>query len=117
MPLGEFIARHVESPGTGSPKPMGYLAQHPLFDQIPELLDDIAVPDYCALNAEQGVLKRNAWFGPAGTVSPLHHDPYNNLLAQVRTRDVDVITPALPSSGLTAVCPSVLDRVPLPDCG
>ena len=31
---------------------------------------------------EEGV-KLNAWFGPKGTVSPMHFDPEHNLLAQV----------------------------------
>ena len=32
---------------------------------------------------EASQLKINCWFGPAGTVSPLHFDPEHNLLAQV----------------------------------
>lgn len=67
-----------------------YLAQHELFDQIPPLRRDIMTPDYCALlladeeddgGAES--VATNAWFGPGGTVSPLHNDPFHNLLAQV----------------------------------
>ncbi|XP_057953528.1 lysine-specific demethylase JMJ30 [Malania oleifera] len=59
-----------------------YLAQHPLFDQIQELRKDIFIPDYCSVGG--GELKSlNAWFGPAGTVTPLHHDPHHNILAQV----------------------------------
>uniref|UniRef100_A0A0E0QL04 JmjC domain-containing protein n=1 Tax=Oryza rufipogon TaxID=4529 RepID=A0A0E0QL04_ORYRU len=62
-----------------------YLAQHPLFDQIKELREDIMVPEYC--NAGGGELQKlNAWFGPEGTVTPLHHDLYHNLFAQVLGR-------------------------------
>jgi len=76
-----------------SSPPLGYLAQHRLFDQVPALRRDILVPDYCALSSggdgdENGDTAPSppeilAWFGPAGTVSPLHHDPTHNLLAQL----------------------------------
>ncbi|KAF9630585.1 Transcription factor jumonji/aspartyl beta-hydroxylase [Lasiodiplodia theobromae] len=79
----------------------GYLAQHDLFAQIPSLRADIAVPDYCystPVPSPSPATKNataplppghpsfpllNAWFGPADTISPLHTDPYHNVLAQV----------------------------------
>jgi hypothetical protein len=77
---------------------INYLAQHDLFYQIPELKKDIITPDYCYASGQVGRyqvcetdddeeqtvnVQTHAWFGPAGTVSPLHYDPDRNLFAQV----------------------------------
>lgn len=94
----EFMDKYILTRGrSGEP---GYLAQHDLFSQIPSLREDIMIPDYCFMAApgphpsspladahsklprlEEPLL--NAWFGPAGTTTPLHTDPYHNILAQV----------------------------------
>lgn len=48
------------------------------------------MPEYCCFSdseekdVESSEVDANAWFGPAGTVSPLHFDPKNNLLSQVK---------------------------------
>ncbi|KAI0544182.1 hypothetical protein F4679DRAFT_565874 [Xylaria curta] len=78
-----------------TPKPIAYLAQHQLFTQLPSLRNDILIPDYCYTspplhptnpNINQPELDTpllNAWFGPPGTISPLHNDPYHNILTQI----------------------------------
>jgi len=89
--FGKFLERYML---TTREKDTGYLAQHSLFSQIPQLREDIHIPDFCYVKApkppgnvqttsplEEPLL--NAWFGPRGTVSPLHTDPYANILAQV----------------------------------
>ncbi|KAE9418089.1 hypothetical protein Angca_002521 [Angiostrongylus cantonensis] len=60
-----------------------YLAQHRLFDQIPQLCDDFCLPLYCD---HCDVLDRNCWIGPGGTISPLHTDPRENLFCQILGR-------------------------------
>ncbi|QIW97111.1 hypothetical protein AMS68_002629 [Peltaster fructicola] len=92
MPFKEYLETFVLP---NKPEQIGYLAQHDLLGQVPALLNDIRTPDYCYTEpppapatlpqrpAQLDQPQLNAWFGPKGTRSPLHTDPYYNILCQV----------------------------------
>ena len=97
MSFGDFMQTYVLPE---DPEEIGYLAQHDFFAQIPALKADIIVPDYCytappdtdaAAARTSGLINvpqiseplLNAWLGPKGTRTPLHTDPYHNILCQV----------------------------------
>ncbi|KAJ3361054.1 hypothetical protein GGF32_007861 [Allomyces javanicus] len=70
------------------PRGTMYLAQHDLFQQLPALRNDLFVPDqvymFPSTDDDAPNVRLHAWFGPARTVSPLHHDGMTrNLYAQV----------------------------------
>jgi len=107
--FGEFLHEYIDTSLTPGPhsissperKPekgnikIAYLAQHQLLSQIPLLRSDILIPDLCYTlppshptdptqdQPELDSPQLNAWFGPPGTITPLHTDPYHNLLVQV----------------------------------
>ena len=59
---------------------VSYLAQHQLFEQIPQLAMDFEIPKWC--NA--GRFERcNIWLGTSGTITPCHFDSYDNIFGQV----------------------------------
>ncbi|KAL0093830.1 hypothetical protein F4703DRAFT_1831837 [Phycomyces blakesleeanus] len=84
MRFEDFVEKHL----IGSE--VGYLAQHDLFYQIPRLSNDLIIPDYCFVSPPPTStytppldVLQNAWLGPVGTITPLHHDPFHNILVQV----------------------------------
>jgi hypothetical protein len=57
------------------------------------LLDDIPLFDGI-LDPRESTTRMFLWFGPAGTVTPLHHDSINVLLAQVLGRKLVTLIPS-----------------------
>ena len=85
--FGEFIKEFMT--GKQSINKLGYLAQHDLFDQIPQLRKDFDVPEYCAIGTGETIMK--SWIGPAGTISSMHTDDKHNLFCQVMGEKLIII--------------------------
>lgn len=98
--IGQFIERFV----IAETRLKGYLAQYQLFLQIPELGQDVYTPDYCMSNGidtDHDEIDINVWFGPANTISPLHHDGDRaNLLSQIDGFKLVILYPASETSNL-----------------
>ncbi len=61
-------------------------------EALKDLWDDIVMPEYLDNDHPNG--NGFFWYGPAGTVTPIHHDLTNNFMAQVRGRKrVKIIAP------------------------
>ncbi|CAN0365630.1 unnamed protein product, partial [Phaeothamnion confervicola] len=82
VPFSSFID-YIDETRKGPAPMMVYLAQHKLFDAIPKLFDGCRTPAIVASAGRGDSYGTHAWIGPAGTVSPLHFDPYHNVLVQV----------------------------------
>ena len=83
MAFGEY-ASLVESSGTTNDFYMTANNNSQNRQALRELWDDIGqLPEY--LKQEGGPMGF-LWFGPAGTVTPFHHDLTNNFMAQVKGR-------------------------------
>lgn len=78
MAFADF-ATYVENSNRQSSERL-YLSQFPV-DTTPAILgSDVATPSYIPDGSSP--VSKNLWFGPAGTISPLHFDRSHNLLHQ-----------------------------------
>jgi hypothetical protein len=82
MPFGDYI-QMIDRAGDTNEWYMTANNSGININALKELWDDIEIPTEYLSNAdpnERGFF----WFGPAGTITPLHHDLTNNFMAQVR---------------------------------
>jgi LPS sulfotransferase NodH len=90
------FANYVDMVYSGKVTNDYYMVANNGFLQLPEaqrlLQDFTAFPEY--LNPATDGKQCFLWFGPAGTVTPLHHDTSNILLAQVTGRKLYRLIPA-----------------------
>ena len=85
MPFHEFISNYLLSNNNDNNDKTGYLAQHLLFEQIKCFNSDFEIPDFVHCGKSDFDINGdiNCWFGPKGTITPIHYDPKHNILSQV----------------------------------
>ncbi|HET8935663.1 MAG TPA: cupin-like domain-containing protein [Polyangiales bacterium] len=80
MSFCEFLDRTCD-PDPGPDAPSFYLHRQSLEQHLPELRDDVVMPRYLKGSS---LLLVSLWMGPAGSVTPIHHDFTDNLFVQVQ---------------------------------
>jgi len=91
MPVRDYVEHALHDP-----EPRYYLRAR-LPGALPQLVDEIAAPDYCARGR---MLRQNLWFSAPGTISHLHFDLPHNLIALVHGRKQFILFPLDESSKL-----------------
>lgn len=69
--LASFVENDISSVGSAKKREhrKGYLAQDEFFHRVPELFEDIKVPEPCREGFEKKAVAVNLWLGPAGKTS------------------------------------------------
>jgi len=91
MPFEEFLQHTLAPHGP----PHYYLHKHSLEKQLPELRDDIVVPDHIR---NFPTLLISLWMGPKGSITPIHHDFTDNFFVQVRGKKRVILFPPEPEA-------------------
>lgn len=93
MSLGSYFERFV----TDDSDRIGYVAQFDLLAHVKRLGEDVGIP--ASLTGCR--FYRNCWLGPAGTFTPLHRDPQDNLFCQVvGYKEIILVAPEEGSDGM-----------------
>ena len=85
VPMADFIQRLSQDSGTND---FYLVARNYFFDNpaFAELKHDLEPPPEIVNTLDRGHGTVKAWFGPKGTVTPLHYDEHSILLAQIYGR-------------------------------